>query len=134
PHVRLILSFSVTGLIIAVLRYLQVKHRMDKQWINVGSLIAFSVGCFGMTLIGNFQVLTEEMIHNLGTFVTFGLGASFCWVQSYITLTVNLQSEGRKVGFIRFLLSGSITVCMIVCILSLSCRESEHFIKKSRTG
>ncbi|TDH02348.1 hypothetical protein EPR50_G00171950 [Perca flavescens] len=54
------------------------------------------------------------MIHNVGTLMTFGLGTLYCWVQSYITLRVDLNNEGRKAGIIRFLLSGSITVCLIV--------------------
>ncbi|XP_031157160.1 transmembrane protein 150C isoform X2 [Sander lucioperca] len=102
------------GFVIAVLRYLQLKHRTYHQWLNAGSLVAFSIGCFGMTLVGNFQVFTEEMIHNFGTLMTFGLGTLYCWVQSFITLRVDLKNEGRKAGIIRFLLSGSITVCMIL--------------------
>lgn len=105
---------AFVGFIIAVLRYVQLKHRLDKQWLNIGSLLAFSAGCFGMTLVGNVQVFTDEMIHNIGTFLTFGLGTLFCWVQSYITMRVNLKNEGRKAGIIRFLLSGVITVCMIL--------------------
>lgn len=105
---------AIGGFIIAVLRYLQLKHRIDKQWLNVSSLLMFSVGCFGMTLVGNFQLFNEESIHNIGTFMTFGLGTLFCWLQSYITVRVNLRSEGRKAGVLRFLLSASITVCMIL--------------------
>lgn len=52
--------------------------------------------------------------------MTFGLGTVFCWVQSYITLKVNLRNEGLRVAVLRFLLSGCVTVCMMLCILSLS--------------
>lgn len=58
-------------------------------------------------------------VHNLGTCLTFGMGSIFCWVQSYITLKVNLMNEGKKAAIVRFLLSGIITVCIILCILSL---------------
>ncbi|XP_040053440.2 transmembrane protein 150C isoform X5 [Gasterosteus aculeatus] len=105
---------SFVGFVIAALRYLQLRQKMDKQWLNVGSLAAFSVGCFGMTLVGNFQLFTEETMHNFGTFLTFILGTLFCWVQSYVTLRVNLRNEGRKAAALRFLLSGSITLCMIL--------------------
>ncbi|XP_035039996.2 transmembrane protein 150C isoform X3 [Hippoglossus stenolepis] len=105
---------AFVGLIIAVLRYLQLKHTIVKPWLNIGSLVGFAIGCFGMTLVGNFQVFTDKMIHELGTLMTFGLGTLFCWVQSFITLKVNLRNEGRKVGIGRFLLSGAVTVCMIV--------------------
>ncbi|XP_040012656.1 transmembrane protein 150C [Xiphias gladius] len=105
---------AFVGFIIAVLRYLQLKHRTDRPWLNAGSLVGFSAGSFGMTLVGNFQLFSEEMIHNLGAFMTFGLGTLFCWAQSYITLKVDLKNEGREAGIIRFLLSGSITVCMVL--------------------
>lgn len=105
---------AFVGLIIAVLRYLQLKKALDKSRLNFGSLLAFSIGCFGMTLIGNFQVFNQTMIHNAGTFATFGLGCLFCWVQSYLTLKANLRNEGRRTAIARFLLSAVITLCMII--------------------
>ncbi|KAK5852257.1 hypothetical protein PBY51_023740 [Eleginops maclovinus] len=105
---------AFVGFIIAFLRYLQLKHTMVNQWLNAGSLLAFSFGCLGMTLVGNFQLFTEEMIHNFGTLLTFGLGTLFCWLQSYITLRANLKNEGKKAGILRFLLSGSISLCIIL--------------------
>lgn len=106
------------GFVTAVLRFIQLKPWMEKAWLNVGCLLVFSAGCFGMTLVGNFQLFHEEMIHNLGTFMTFGLGVLFCWVQSYITLKVDIEGEGRRTAVVRFLLCGAITVCMI-CYFSL---------------
>lgn len=101
------------GVVISVLRYLQLRPVISKRWLNVISLSTFCIAGLGMTLVGNFQVFTEEMIHNIGTMMTFGLGTVFCWVQSYITLRVNLRNEGRPVAIVRFLLSGSITACMV---------------------
>ncbi|KAI3362084.1 hypothetical protein L3Q82_012408, partial [Scortum barcoo] len=105
---------AFVGFIIAVLRYLQLKNRIDKPWLNFCCLVTFSIGCFGMTLVGNYQIFNKMTIHNAGTFMTFGLGTVFCWMQSYITLRVNLNNEGRNAGIIRFLLSGCITICMIL--------------------
>ncbi|XP_035482724.1 transmembrane protein 150C isoform X2 [Scophthalmus maximus] len=105
---------AFVGLIIAVLRYLQLKHTILKPWLNIGTLLTFAIGCFGMTLVGNFQILTDHLMHNLGTLMTFGLGALFCWLQSFITLRVNLRNEGRKAGILRVLLSGAVTACMMV--------------------
>ncbi|XP_020504349.2 transmembrane protein 150C [Labrus bergylta] len=109
------------GFIIAFLRYLQLKHKINKH-LNVVTLLAFTFGCFGMTLLGNFRIFTDEIIHNLGTFMTFGLGTLFCWLQSFITLRVDLKNEGRKTGIMRFLLSGIITVCMILYFSLISQR------------
>lgn len=102
------------GFIIAVFRYLQLRNTLQKPWLNIVCLLAFSTACFGMTLVGNFQLFVDEPIHNFGTLLTFGLGTLFCWVQSYITLNVNLRNEGFKTGIFRVLLSGSITLCVIL--------------------
>ncbi|XP_026209915.1 transmembrane protein 150C-like [Anabas testudineus] len=117
---------AFVGFIISVLRFLQLRHRINKPWLNVSSLVVFSVACFGMTLVGNVQVFTQKMVHNLGTCLTFGLGTLFCWVQSYITLKVNLMNEGKKAAVVRFLLSGSITVCIILYFSLMSQRLHMH--------
>lgn len=101
------------GFMIAVLRYIQLKNYSTKPWLNICSMVVFSLGCFGMTLVGNFQVFADMAVHNTGTFMTFGLGTLFCWIQSYITLVVNIKNEGLKVSIIRFVLAGLITISMI---------------------
>ncbi|RXN11802.1 transmembrane protein 150C [Labeo rohita] len=98
---------AFVGFILGVLRYLQLKPRVHKPWLNIGSLVALSLACFGMTLVGNFQLSNDEELHNIGTSMTFGLGTLFCWVQSFMTLKVNLRNEGRRAGIPRFLLSGA---------------------------
>ncbi|CAB1318037.1 unnamed protein product [Coregonus sp. 'balchen'] len=84
---------AFVGFIIGVLRYLQLKPRVHKPWLNISSLVALSLACFGMTLVGNFQLSNDEELHNFGTSMTFGLGSLFRWVQSVITLKVNLRNE-----------------------------------------
>ena len=56
----------------------------------------------------------------MGTSLTFGFGTLACWIQSALTLKINLKNEGRKVGIPRVALSASITLCVVLCIL-LSC-------------
>uniref|UniRef100_A0A7N6FGQ3 CWH43-like N-terminal domain-containing protein n=1 Tax=Anabas testudineus TaxID=64144 RepID=A0A7N6FGQ3_ANATE len=105
---------AFVGFIIAVLRYGQLKDRMDKPWLNISSLVVFSLACVGMIITGNVPFAVDHRIHTFGSYMTFGLGLLFCWMQTYMTLKVNLMNEGMKVGFIRFLLSASITLCMIL--------------------
>uniref|UniRef100_A0A3Q3FIS0 Transmembrane protein 150C n=1 Tax=Kryptolebias marmoratus TaxID=37003 RepID=A0A3Q3FIS0_KRYMA len=107
-HVKVSLGF-----VIGVLRFLQLKNNIDKPWLNYVSATAFSIGCFGMTLVGNFQV-SSNLIHEVGTLMTFGLGTVYFWMQSYITLRVNLKNEGKIVSIARFLLSAAITLCIIL--------------------
>uniref|UniRef100_UPI003AAEE351 transmembrane protein 150C isoform X2 n=1 Tax=Centroberyx gerrardi TaxID=166262 RepID=UPI003AAEE351 len=65
---------AFVGFIIGVLRYLQLRNRVHKPWLNIGGLVAVSLACFGMTLVGNFQLSSDEDIHNVGTSMTFGFG------------------------------------------------------------
>lgn len=53
----------------------------------------------------------------MGTSLTFGFGTLACWIQSALTLKINLKNEGRKAGIPRVALSASITLCVVLCIL-----------------
>uniref|UniRef100_A0AAY5K561 CWH43-like N-terminal domain-containing protein n=1 Tax=Esox lucius TaxID=8010 RepID=A0AAY5K561_ESOLU len=125
PH-RSLMVIPLSGFIIGVLRYLQLKPQVHKPWLNIGSLVAMSLACFGMTLVGNFQLSNDEELHNIGTSMTFGLGTLFCWVQSFITLKVNLRNEGRRTGIPRFLLSGAVTACMLLYFALMAQRLHMH--------
>ncbi|XP_036833466.1 transmembrane protein 150C isoform X1 [Oncorhynchus mykiss] len=117
---------AFVGFIIGVLRYLQLKPQVHKPWLNISSLVALSLACFGMTLVGNFQLSNDKELHNIGTYMTFGLGTLFCWVQSVITLKVNLRSEGRRAGIPRFVLSGALTACMLFYFALIAQRLHMH--------
>ncbi|XDV53759.1 hypothetical protein PO909_022185 [Leuciscus waleckii] len=117
---------AFVGFILGVLRYLQLKPRVQKPWLNIGSLAALSLACFGMTLVGNFQLSNDEELHNIGTSMTFGLGTLFCWVQSFMTLKVNLRNEGKRAGIPRFLLSGAVTSCMLLYFALMAQRLHMH--------
>lgn len=41
----------------AVLRFIQLKPKVLNPWLNVSGLVALCLASFGMTLLGNFQVL-----------------------------------------------------------------------------
>ncbi|XP_024155647.1 transmembrane protein 150C [Oryzias melastigma] len=103
---------AFAGLVIGFLRYLQLKNRLARAWLNIAGLVLFSASCFGMTIVGNFQLFILTRIHDSGTLLTFGMGLLYCWLQAGITLRVNLKGEGKKVGALRFLLSGLITLCL----------------------
>ncbi|CAL8278137.1 unnamed protein product [Merluccius merluccius] len=110
-----VMNFAAfVGFIIGFLRYLQLKPKVRNRWLNITSLVVFSLACFGMTLVGNFQLSSAEDIHNTGTSLAFGLGTVFCWLQSVITLRLNLRNEGRRVAIVRFVLSAAITTSMIL--------------------
>nr|XP_023696741.1 transmembrane protein 150C-like isoform X2 [Paramormyrops kingsleyae] len=105
---------AFAAFVIGVLRYLQLKPRLQKPWMNIICLVAQSLACFGMMLVGNFQLSSNAWVHNVGTLTTFCLGIMYCWLQSVLTLTVNFRNEGWRVGIARFLLSGAISFCMLL--------------------
>lgn len=105
------------ALVVAVLRFIQLKPKVLNPWLNISGLVALCLSSFGMTLLGNFQLTNDEEIHNVGTSLTFGFGTLTCWIQAALTLKVNIKNEGRKVGIPRVILSASITLCVVLCIL-----------------
>ncbi|KAM4053284.1 transmembrane protein 150C isoform 2-T5 [Anomaloglossus baeobatrachus] len=102
------------ALIIAVLRFIQLKPKTVSPWLSISGLAAFCLTSFGMTLLGNFQLRSNELIHNFGTSVTFGFGTIACWIQSILTFKINIKNEGIKTGIPRVLLSATITICVII--------------------
>ncbi|KAH0615802.1 hypothetical protein JD844_026331 [Phrynosoma platyrhinos] len=44
------------ALVVAVLRFIQLKPKVLNPWLNVSGLVALCLASFGMTLLGNFQV------------------------------------------------------------------------------
>ncbi|XP_010014355.1 PREDICTED: transmembrane protein 150C [Nestor notabilis] len=108
------------ALVMAILRFIQLKPKVLNPWLNVSGLVALCSASFGMTLLGNFQLSSDEEIHNVGTSLTFGFGTLACWIQSALTLKINLKNEGRKVGIPRVALSASITLCVVLYFILMA--------------
>ncbi|MEE6460167.1 hypothetical protein FKM82_000873 [Ascaphus truei] len=119
------------ALVIAVLRFIQLKPKALNPWLSVSGLVALCLTSFGMTLLGNFQLTSSEEIHNIGTFMTFGFGTLACWIQSILTFKINIKNEGRKAGIPRLILSATITICVILCILCVYSRKEASIIMNS---
>ncbi|KAM4809766.1 transmembrane protein 150C isoform 2-T2 [Rhinophrynus dorsalis] len=108
------------ALVIAVLRFIQLKPKAINPFLSVSGLVALCLTSFGMTLLGNFQLKNSEQIHNVGTSMTFGFGTLACWIQSILTFKINIKKEGRKAGIPRVILSAAITLCVILYFIFLS--------------
>uniref|UniRef100_A0A8C6Y7T1 Transmembrane protein 150C n=1 Tax=Naja naja TaxID=35670 RepID=A0A8C6Y7T1_NAJNA len=108
------------ALVIAVLRFIQLKPKVLTPWLNISGLVAFCLASFGMTLLGNFQLSNDEEIHNVGTFLAFGFGTLACWIQSALTLKINVKNEGRKAGIPRVVLSAAITLCLVLYFILMN--------------
>uniref|UniRef100_A0A8B9N4G8 Transmembrane protein 150C n=1 Tax=Accipiter nisus TaxID=211598 RepID=A0A8B9N4G8_9AVES len=111
---------DLISLVVAVLRFIQLKPKVLNPWLNISGLVALCLASFGMTLLGNFQLSNDEEIHNVGTSLTFGFGTLACWIQSALTLKINLKNEGRKVGIPRVALSASITLCVVLYFILMA--------------
>ncbi|ELW63902.1 Transmembrane protein 150C [Tupaia chinensis] len=108
------------ALVVAVLRFIQLKPKVLNPWLNISGLVALCLASFGMTLLGNFQLTNDEEIHNVGTSLTFGFGTLTCWIQAALTLKVNIKNEGRKAGIPRVILSASITLCVVLYFILMA--------------
>uniref|UniRef100_A0A8C9L2K5 Transmembrane protein 150C n=1 Tax=Pavo cristatus TaxID=9049 RepID=A0A8C9L2K5_PAVCR len=75
------------------------------------ALLCAAGGCSLLSLQG---LSNDEEIHNVGTSLTFGFGTLACWIQSALTLKINLKNEGRKAGIPRVALSAGITLCVVL--------------------
>ncbi|KAM4706936.1 transmembrane protein 150C [Discoglossus pictus] len=114
------------ALVIAVLRFIQLKPKALNPWLSVSGLVALCLTSFGMTLLGNFQLQSSEEIHNVGTSMTFGFGTLACWIQSILTFKINIKNEGRKAGIPRVILSATITLCVILYFILMSQKLHVH--------
>ncbi|KAL6078248.1 hypothetical protein STEG23_006505, partial [Scotinomys teguina] len=108
------------ALVVAVLRFIQLKPKVLNPWLNISGLVALCLASFGMTLLGNFQLTNDEEIHNVGTSLTFGFGTLTCWIQAALTLKVNIKNEGRRVGIPRVVLSAVITLCVVLYFILMA--------------
>lgn len=52
---------SFPALVVAVLRFIQLKPKVLTPWLNISGLVALCLASFGMTLLGNFQVLLRSL-------------------------------------------------------------------------
>ncbi|XP_067834203.1 transmembrane protein 150C [Heptranchias perlo] len=116
-------------LVVAVLRFSQLKSKVKKPWLNIFALIAQSLSSFGMTLVANFQLSNDDDVHHTGTALTFGFGIVACWIHALLTFQTNIKNEGRKVGILRILLSVAITVCVILYFVLVAQQNFMHGAK-----
>ncbi|XP_029332776.1 transmembrane protein 150C isoform X3 [Mus caroli] len=117
---QLIRPRSLWALVVAVLRFIQLKPKVLNPWLNISGLAALCLASFGMTLLGNFQLTNDEEIHNVGTSLTFGFGTLTCWIQAALTLKVNIKNEGRRAGIPRVILSAVITLCVVLYFILMA--------------
>ncbi|XP_029025390.1 transmembrane protein 150C-like isoform X2 [Betta splendens] len=97
---------------VVFLRYCQLKYRADVHCLNMSGVVVFSFSFLGMLITGNIPFAVDEILPNNGSYMTFFAGLLYCWMQTIMTLKVNLKKEGKMVGLLRVLLSTAITVCL----------------------
>ncbi|XP_078408995.1 transmembrane protein 150C [Cetorhinus maximus] len=103
-----------TVLLIALLRYTQLKSKLQKSWLNILGLLAQTMASIGMTLVANFQLSQDSRIHNMGTILIFGFGTLVCWIQVILTFQTNIHNEGFRVGILRVMLATAISITIIL--------------------
>lgn len=69
------------------IRYKQVEFAVDKLNIEIGRRINSTaslcglIACLGMSLVANFQETKVGVVHFLGAFMSFGVGAVYFLLQ-----------------------------------------------------
>lgn len=68
----------------AVLRFIQLKPKVLNPWLNVSGLVALCLASFGMTLLGNFQVLYSRLGPLCPCCVVLAVLADVLWSLIYL--------------------------------------------------
>lgn len=114
---------SLSGFIISVLRYLQLRDTIDKRWLNISSLVLFSLGSFGLTLVGNFQVISTT-----DRYVYFNIK---------FNLYANLSMDSAAVSVPEtWQIKSELIVICIICVSVIQWRDDSQLwhLDDVRTG
>jgi len=80
--------------------------------LNVLSLCCGFLSMFGLVLVGCFQNDAVPVVHYVGAFLVFGLGAIYNWLQTYMSFKIYHANLTRHVG--------SITICLRILLSVLN--------------
>lgn len=93
------------GIIIVVLLWRFMRHMNQKTNLNCASVIMGILSCFGVIMVGNFQVTKNKVPHYIGAFLAFIIGTVYCGLTSILT-----HKFYRSIG-------KSYHYSMVVCVL-----------------
>ncbi|KAK4883710.1 hypothetical protein RN001_007029 [Aquatica leii] len=100
--------------------YICEKHNLQ-HLVKSKNLISSwfgGLGAFGITIVGNFQETNVFFVHIIGAFLSFGFGAVWQVLQTWISFKVFPYSGTTSQNKIRFFFS---TICVFSFVTSSFC-------------
>ncbi|XP_062583347.1 uncharacterized protein LOC134245103 [Saccostrea cucullata] len=108
---------NIGAVIVSVVFYIRYKqietyqHDCPVRRITNVNRAAFVLGlmaAFGISLVGNFQDVNVVVVHLIGAFLAFVIGAIYCCLQTYLSFKLpDIQGSSRKLAQIR----------LVICVL-----------------
>ncbi|XP_067144351.1 DNA damage-regulated autophagy modulator protein 1-like [Centruroides vittatus] len=99
---------------------------------NLASLWMGWIGAFGVTLVANFQETSVSIVHFIGTFIAFGSGIVYMWLQTVMSYYAYPLLNSLAVARVRLGLVLTSSVCFIITIVT-GVIAMKHFNGKDPT-
>ncbi|XP_021339669.1 DNA damage-regulated autophagy modulator protein 2-like isoform X1 [Mizuhopecten yessoensis] len=105
------------------IRYKQIQTAylpVNRQGLLRANTVAFILGLItaaGVSIVGNFQETNVMVVHIIGAFMAFGIGALYCFIQTGMSFKMaELPGSTPFIIKIRVLLCVLDTICFILMI------------------
>ncbi|XP_025108423.1 DNA damage-regulated autophagy modulator protein 2-like [Pomacea canaliculata] len=91
----------------------RVLHRVNNAGLVTGFLASF-----GVLVVASFQETNALIVHLLGAFLAFGVGAVYFWLQTYLTFrTLQLPGHRKCLRSCRLVMAIVVTVCFVLVLI-----------------
>nr|XP_039250535.1 modulator of macroautophagy TMEM150B-like [Styela clava] len=117
------------GIVVVILAWRFMRHMDQRSHLNSAALISGILSCFGVVMVGNFQVSKNKVPHYVGAGLAFIVGTVYCVLSSILTHKLH-RAVARKsvcsiiVCILRFVSAG--IMISSICILTvLGCLRLE---------
>lgn len=85
--------------------------------LNRIALFFGHLSALGLSVVANFREIELFKVHLVGALMSFGFGAAYCWLQSFLSLSMVPLFNSRSMVHWRFTLSVIITAAFLTtCI------------------
>lgn len=130
-------SFVTAGSV--CIRWQQVRTFCATDWsyglrsANNISLVFGILASLGVLLVANFQETNVIIVHMIGAFLAFGMGAIYTWFQTIVSYSVHgLPGKHLCVRHFRLALSVFITGCCVMVVVLAKLADQKEDGGKSR--
>lgn len=86
--------------------------------LNKVSVVTGWIGCFGVSLLANFQETSVIIVHMVGALMAFGSATVYCWLQTIKSFYVCPLMNSRFVARLRASLSFILTSAFLTSVVA----------------